>query len=407
MYGCVGHPIAMPYDRAKSNRNFTAIIKSVPDESLLLRVVSQGLDAIELSSVMNISRKFHYLVMVLLLMTGCKLLPNESSKNNSFSYPYRSYALQGNLSEAEIRLAENEDQADLLAQFRARFVEKTDGLNLSDLRDPMIRELGEAYQQYWRNALVSPDGLEGLESMLNSEVRKIVSEYSPEIADIDPNEVFNRIASVIEDRGFRAIGGRTPPLLELMIWRQDRSESLVLELSDGTHTVPITYQDGFVFRGWAHFATFGESSAGGWATRDGLFCVTEAYDLESENFLVSFLKHEGRHYVDYKMFPALSSPDLEYRAKLTELMYATNTVVELLYHFSANAARTDYAPHTLANWHIVQNLKSKLQLDDTTQTRWEDIGIREIAFSAKELLDENYHHLIEAGASTTTGVILP
>ena len=64
---------------------------------------------------------------------------------------------------------------------------------------------------------------------------------------------------------------------------------------------------GFVFRGWMDYLTFGWYGTGGWASLDGtIHCVEQAYDFESEKFLVSLLKHEAQHTVDMKRFPEIT-----------------------------------------------------------------------------------------------------
>ena len=42
--------------------------------------------------------------------------------------------------------------------------------------------------------------------------------------------------------------------------------------------------------------------------------------------MISYLAHESRHFEDYQLFPKLKSADLEYRAKLTELSMANETL---------------------------------------------------------------------------------
>ena len=72
------------------------------------------------------------------------------------------------------------------------------------------------------------------------------------------------------------------------------------------------------------YLTFGRFGTGGWASPDGTInCIEKAYDFNSERFLVSLLKHEAQHTVDMKEFPGITATELEYRAKLVELHYAT------------------------------------------------------------------------------------
>ena len=84
------------------------------------------------------------------------------------------------------------------------------------------------------------------------------------------------------------------------------------------------------------YLTFGRFGTGGWASPDGTInCIAQAYDFESERFLVSLLKHEAQHAVDMKRFPAITPAELEYRAKLVELHYSGD--LGLLQKFFAEA----------------------------------------------------------------------
>lgn len=71
------------------------------------------------------------------------------------------------------------------------------------------------------------------------------------------------------------------------------------------------------------YLTFGRFGTRGWASPDGTInCIEQAYDFESERFLVSLLKHEAQHVADMKRFAGITAEELEYRAKLVELHYA-------------------------------------------------------------------------------------
>jgi hypothetical protein len=220
-------------------------------------------------------------------------------------------------------------------------------------------------------------------------------------------DAFEALAGFIEARGYRAITGRTPPLMDLIVWRRDRVEETAVELTDGTHAVPVAYMEEFVSRGWSHFATFGRASTGGWADRNGLHCVAESYDLDSESFAVSFLKHEARHFVDYVPYPSLESADLEYRAKLTELIYANQLLPELLAGFAGNAARVADAPHALASWHVVHDLSREILGSERPEdlAGLASVAADEVRTVARRLLAAHDEALRAAGAETTRGVL--
>lgn len=106
---------------------------------------------------------------------------------------------------------------------------------------------------------------------------------------------------------------------------------------------------------------------GGWASRDKLFCVKPAYDVVSENFYVSYLGHEGRHFSDYKIFPKLNQIDLEYRAKFTEIIVSDSTYREMIVKFFHEQKDDRSAPHAYASHLLVQNLSKKLATTNLTK----------------------------------------
>lgn len=94
--------------------------------------------------------------------------------------------------------------------------------------------------------------------------------------------------------------------------------------------------DGFVSRSWLDFISFGNVGTGGWIGKDGsLCCIKSLYDINSQNFKTSFLKHEAQHGYDIKKFSGISSIDLEYRAKLVELIYWEDTKIIKKIHLEA------------------------------------------------------------------------
>jgi hypothetical protein len=137
-----------------------------------------------------------------------------------------------------------------------------------------------------------------------------------------------------------------------MIWTSNDTVVESVELTDDTYEVELNYLDDFVSYGWSNFAAFGMASTGGWAKKDGLYCICRHYDLDSERFKLSFLKHEARHYADFKLYPELQPADLEYRGKLTELAYSEEGIYRLLEQFTKAANRVENAPHPLANWYV-------------------------------------------------------
>lgn len=342
---------------------------------------------------------------VLILLVSQIANPLPAAEN----YNYYSHALQGDLSAAEKRLSLSPDTADkkLLDKFRARFVERTHGLSFAGIGDLMVNDTALAYQAYWQDALLRPDERRDIEDVLLQRLGEVLAEHVDGLGNVPASGVLDAVAAEIRRRGYHVLGGRTPPLLELMLWRVNEKKVERIELVDGVHDVPVTYAADFVTLGWSHFATFGRSSTGGWATREGLFCVLDSYDTGSEKFAVSFLKHEGRHFADYRQYPSLRSADLEYRAKLTELAFATDSIDLLMQGFRDNAARNVNSPHALANWHVVNGLRDHLRVaeDPRNNAWWMAVPRKDLAAAAKRLLQRNDRALEAAGGSEASGVL--
>ena len=134
-----------------------------------------------------------------------------------------------------------------------------------------------------------------------------------------------RLRALFEAEGYHALFGKTQGYYGPYIWRETVPTVYQVQLPDGTAEYTVNLLKGFVFRGWMDYLTFGRYGTGGWASPDGTInCVERAYDLESERFQVSLLKHEAQHTVDMKRFPGITPAELEYRAKLVELHYCSN-----------------------------------------------------------------------------------
>ncbi len=141
----------------------------------------------------------------------------------------------------------------------------------------------------------------------------------------DEESLTEQLKSVFEANGYHALFGKTQGYYGPYIWRDTIPTVYRVELPDGTAEYTVNILKGFVFRSWMDYLTFGRHGTGGWASPDGTInCIEQAYDFESERFLVSLLKHEAQHTLDMKNFPGITPAELEYRAKLVELIYSVN-----------------------------------------------------------------------------------
>jgi hypothetical protein len=295
----------------------------------------------------------------------------------------------------------------LVDRFERRFNERTDRLDLARIESPVVREIAELFQYYWLDALTQKAPPDVLEGRLKGRLDDILTKRGFASAIDDEDTLLENVEAFIRGEGYFAQSGRTPPLLDLMIWTDNKTTVESVELTDGTYDIELNYLDGFVSYGWSNFAAFGMASTGGWAKKDGLYCICQHYDLDSERFKLSFLKHEARHYADFALYPELQPADLEYRGKLTELAYSEEGTYSLLEQFTKGANRVENAPHPLANWYVVEGLSWHL-LDGEHPAgagAWQAIPKDQIREAARRLLESHDNKLAELGPSSAKGIV--
>jgi len=160
-----------------------------------------------------------------------------------------------------------------------------------------------------------------------------------------------RLRSAFEAEGYHALFGKTQGYYGPYIWRETVPTVFRVELPDGTAEYTVNILDGFVFRGWMDYLTFGRYGTGGWTSPDGtIHCIAQAYDFKSERFLVSLLKHEAQHAADLKRFPGITPAELEYRAKLVELCYSGDPGLLRKFLSEADESKADDSHAAASAW---------------------------------------------------------
>ena len=205
----------------------------------------------------------------------------------------------------------------------------------------------------------------------------------------------------IESAGLHVLGGRTPPLYELMIWRTQIDSKEKLSLPEGEVDAPVSLLDDFASGGWSSWASCDQTGTGGWTTSSRIMTVRSAWQLDSEAYRVSLLGHEAQHFSDKQRFPKLESSDLEFRAKLVELILADKSQADLLAKFTLRASRQRGLPHPFANFWVLEKLRERLHTQDLAQATPEQIRGAALA----ELRDHTAA-LLRSGAAQA-GTALP
>ena len=211
------------------------------------------------------------------------------------------------------------------------------------------------------------------------------------LPDTEETLLTERLQAMFEAEGYHALFGKTQGYYGPYIWRDTVPTVYRVELPGGTAEYTVNLLKGFVFRGWMDYLTFGRYGTSGWASPDGTInCVAQAYDFESERFLVSLLKHEAQHTVDMKRFPGITPAELEYRAKLVELHYSGDLGLLQKFLSAADESRPNDS-------HAIASARLKREFADTDQKNLSHIQTR-----ALELLHAHTKEMEEKYGKQTT-----
>jgi hypothetical protein len=262
-----------------------------------------------------------------------------------------------------------------------------------DALPPIPNEILLAYRTYWQESMMRTAAREEAEARLKNRLDEIlVASNRASAPSSSLDFASERAKQAIEHDGLFALAGVTSPYYELAIWKAQSRRTYTVDLHDRVVKTQVVFLDDFVSLGWAGFATCNRYHTAGWATQTALFAVKSSYDLESEDFRVSYLAHESRHFSDYGRFPKLEQPELEYRAKLTELSLAEQSAHSLIATFSRRTGRDRSSPHEFADYWVSKDLskvlfKSDVPIDDAN--RWEGVPAQDIRNAARRLLASN------------------
>ena len=246
----------------------------------------------------------------------------------------RRFFLTGDIKGAIAYMREHEEYKDILPAYTAIFEDgKYRTFEVPDALNDILRQ----YQIYYRDVFYC--GLPEAEAADKLRTRLKALLHLP---DAGEELLTERLRSAFEAEGYHALFGKTQGYYGPYIWRDTVPTVYRVELPGGTAEYTVNILKGFVFRSWMDYLTFGRYGTGGWTSPDGTInCVAQAYDFESERFLVSLLKHEAQHAVDMKQFPAITPAELEYRAKLVELHYSGDLGLLQKFVSEADESRAD------------------------------------------------------------------
>ena len=288
------------------------------------------------------------------------------------------FFLNGDMQGAIAYMRDHEEFKDILPAYVAIFEDcKYRTFEIPDILNDILR----FYQMYFRDTFYC--GLPEAEAAdkLLTQLKALL-----DVPDAEDELLTEKLQSVFEAKGYHALFGKTQGYYGPYVWKDTVPAVYSVELPDGTAEYTVNILRGFVFRGWMDYLTFGRFGTGGWASPDGTInCIEQAYDFESERFLVSLLKHEAQHTVDMKQFPEITPAELEYRAKLVELHYSGDLGLLQKFLSEADESKTNDS-------HAVASARLRLEFVDADQTNLSRIQTRalELLYAHTKEMEEKY-----------------
>ena len=275
------------------------------------------------------------------------------------------FFLNGDIKGAIAYMRDHEEFKDILPAYIAIFEDcKYRTFEIPDVLNDILR----LYQIYFRDVFYCGVPEADAANQLRTQLKRLLN-----MADADEALLTEKLQSAFEEKGYHALFGKTQGYYGPYIWRETQPTVYRVDLPDGTAEYTVNILKGFVFRSWMDYLTFGRYGTGGWASPDGTInCIEQAYDFESERFLVSLLKHEAQHIVDMKRFAGITPAELEYRAKLVELHYSSDLGRLQKFLSEADESRT-------GDSHAIASVRIKRDFADTDQTQLSCVQARALA----------------------------
>jgi len=286
-------------------------------------------------------------------------------------------------------------------KMHTRFVSKNEIIENSS-GNKVINDISNIYRAYWRTELLNKNPKNRTDTELYIALTNyIISNHLTSLSKDSLSKNIkddSELKKIIEAQGFQADFKFRNGFQELFIWNNETIKDYEVTLPKDTINTKVIFIKEFHLTGYDHYATCGNTQVGGWAIKESatLFC-NSGYDLSSEKFKVSYLKHESLHFTDLNEYPNLSSADLEYRAKVIEFMYCTEeTIYDRVSEFITGANNSDRSySHPYANYILINNL-SKLLFNSEYESdlnKWSQISVEEINRAATALYNDSENTL--------------
>jgi len=208
----------------------------------------------------------------------------------------------------------------------ARFITKSEVIENSS-GNQIVNDISTIYRSYWRTELLKENVKNRTDTILYNNLKHyLLSNNLTGLSEDSSSKTIKsdtELKKIIEAEGFKSMFMLRNGFQDIFIWDDETMLEYEVILPKDTITAKVVFIENYHIYGYDNYASIGSSQVGGWALKESatLYCNKNSYDLTSETYDVSYLKHESIHFTDMNEYPNLSSTDLEYREKVIELMY--------------------------------------------------------------------------------------
>ncbi len=254
---------------------------------------------------------------------------------------------------------------------------------------PTVAQVLAAFKHYWRDVSQSRRSRAEADQDLKGKLIAVLLANGIKVDGLSEEEIGAALSALLERTGVHVLLGKTEPNYELMIWRMEESKRYEVVLPESKQNVEVVFISDFIVAGWLSFLTCDAMGTGGWTTKEKIYVKGSAAETDANSLqFQTNLQHEGQHFADFIVYPKLEQPELEYRAKLTQLATSTTDTKESLEGFFNSASAGRSVPHAHAeHWLKVNFIKTLPSLADVNKRKIIDDEL--IRKTARKLLLES------------------
>ncbi|KOY86399.1 hypothetical protein AD998_09805 [bacterium 336/3] len=305
----------------------------------------------------------------------------------------------------------NQKELEIKKRYISRFLTKDEKFTFYS-NDNEVQQILNYYYSYWQMVLTREHPYDSSKLALENKIVLLLKEKYSAVQKIPTDSIKNNLQSLLSDylgdeKKIISVIDFNSTIADIYLWEKESEKSYRVKLPDTTMSIKVTFMEDIITLGWSEFASLNKITTGGFVANTGIYCVPKSlryggYELKSEKFLISYLKHETQHFYDVPKFPNLSFADREYRAKLIELVYAKKTLYNLIEDFTSQANTDDREnSHPYADYILIRDLSREIFRCEFEKdmAKWKSVSKKKINKAAYKTLQSNTKALQLKGAN--------